>query len=445
MFSVLTFLITISIVVVFHEWGHYLAARYYGVRVERFSLGFGKILLKRQDRRGTEWVISMLPLGGYVMPLAEPAPADPHYRVGESISEKTSWQRMVIYAAGPAFSFLLGIIIYTGFNWIGTQEPVANLATPPHGTAAARAGVMAGDRLLEVNARPVASWSQAVDELMAPMSLGRSAQLSLQNQSNQSRVVTIDFEPYQGSFEKVNLLERAGLRLQSPQPFLSRIIAQGPAEQAGLKVNDLITSVNQKKIRNAAELLAIIKTSPERTLDFQVLRENVPLHILVTPMRVTTPEGEEVGRIQAEIGAEYEQTLVRYGPIEGVIQASKKTWDTAWFSLRMMGKMLTGEVSFKNISGPVTIADYSGKVASYGIDRFILFIALISISIGVLNLLPVPGLDGGQMLINFIEMLRGRPLPEEVMGIVSRTGYGLLFLLMLIAFGNDISRLLGLH
>ena len=445
MFSLLTFLITISIVVVFHEWGHYLAARMYGVKVERFSLGFGKVLLKRTDKRGTEWAISMWPLGGYVMPLAEPAPADPMYQVGQSISEKSSWQRIVIYAAGPAFSFLLGIIIYTGFNWIGSYEPVAKLAAPPANSAAAQAGVQAGDRLFMVKGQAVQSWTQAVDELMEPMTLGQTVELGLENQSGSQRQVYLSFERHEGSFEKVNLLQNAGLMLQAPKPFFSQILPDGPAERAGLRADDVVLSVNDQTIQNAAELLNFIRQHPEQALSLVVLREGVPTSLVVTPILFTTETGERVGRIQAQIGAQYEEVLVRFGLIQGPLQAISKTWDTAWFSLRMMGKMLTGEVSIKNISGPVTIADYSGKIASYGLDRFIQFIALISISIGVLNLLPIPGLDGGQMVINFIEMVRQRPLSDEVLGVVSRTGYGLLLLLMIFAFSNDISRLLGLH
>lgn len=445
MFSLFTFLITISVVVVFHEWGHYIAARYYGVRVERFSLGFGKVLLKRTDKRGTEWAISMWPLGGYVMPLAEPAPADPNYQVGQSITEKSAWQRIVIYAAGPAFSFLLGILIYTGFNWLGTQEPVAKLAAPQVASVAAVAGVQAGDRLTAVNGRAVESWTQAVEELMEPMTLGQSVELGLENQSGNARVVQLSFERHEGSFEQVNLLQNAGLILQAPKPFFSQILADGPAERAGLQANDIVSSVNGQAIQNATELLNLIRQHPEQALSMVVLREGAPISVVVTPMLFTTDTGEQVGRIQAQIGAQYEEVLVSFGPIQGIVKAVNKTWDTAWFSLRMMGKMLTGEVSIKNISGPVTIADYSGKVASYGIDRFIQFIALISISIGVLNLLPIPGLDGGQMVINFIEMVRQRPLSDEVMGVVSRTGYGLLLLLMVFAFSNDISRLLGLH
>lgn len=445
MFSFFTFLVTISVVVVFHEWGHYIAARFYGVKVERFSLGFGKVLLKRTDKRGTEWAISMWPLGGYVMPQAEPNLAAPDYQVGQSIIEKTSWQRIVIYAAGPAFSFLLGIIIYSGFNWVGTYEPVANLAEPPSHTAAAKAGVQSGDRLLAINGQEVASWTQAVEELMEPMTLGQGVELTLEGPSSSQRQLTLQFEKHEGSFERVNLLQEAGLMLQAPRPFLSRIIAGGPAEQAGLRANDIILRVNEQTISSAPQLLSLIKEHPEQTLNLSVLRDNVPVSLQITPMRFVTQEGETIGRIQAEIGAQYEEVLVRFGLLDGVVKAVNKTWDTAWFSLRMMFKMLTGEVSIKNISGPVTIADYSGKVASYGLDRFIQFIALISISIGVLNLLPIPGLDGGQMVINFIEMVRNRPLSEEVTGTISRIGYSLLLLLMIFAFSNDISRLFGLH
>ncbi len=229
MFSLLTFLITISIVVVFHEYGHYLAARYYGNHVERFSVGFGKVLYQYTDKKGTEWAISMLPLGGYVKPLAEPRPNHPDYKVGESVAERSAWEKIVIYAAGPAFSFLLGIMIYTVVFMIGEQHPKAVIAAPAPQSVAAKVGLIEGDRIVAVNHTDVASWSEAVDKLVGPLTLGQRTTLTIERPSGQLEEVEMPFQSYAGSLESVNLLKEAGLVLQAPNPEVVRIIASGPA------------------------------------------------------------------------------------------------------------------------------------------------------------------------------------------------------------------------
>lgn len=441
MFSLLTFLITISIVVVFHEYGHYLAARYYGVHVERFSVGFGKVLYQRTDKKGTEWAISMLPLGGYVKPLAEPRPHHPDYRVGESVAERSSWEKIVIYAAGPAFSFLLGILIYTAVLMIGERHPDAIIATPAPQSVAARAGLVEGDRIVAVNQSTVTSWSEAVDKLTGPLTLGQTTTLTIERPSGAVEGVVLAFESFNGSLENVNLLKEAGLVLQAPDPVVNRVIEGGPAERAGLKVGDAVVAINGQAVEQLPALIEQIQQSPNQEITLDVMRDGATLSLAMTPEQVTLDNGRTVGRIQTEFQAAYPMTHTRYGPIDAFIKANEKTWETAWFSLKMMGKMLIGEASLKNISGPLTIADYSGRVAQHGLMNFVQFIALISISIGVLNLLPIPGLDGGQMVINFVELVRGKPLPDALLMGVMKVGYGLLLLLMVFAFSNDLLRI----
>lgn len=441
MLSLLTFLITISIVVVFHEYGHYLAARYYGVYVERFSVGFGKVLYQYTDKKGTEWAISMLPFGGYVKPLAEPRIGHPDYQKGESVAERSSWEKIVIYAAGPAFSFLLGIIIYTAVFMIGEQHPKAVIATPEPQSLAAKAGLIEGDRIVAINHTEVASWSEAVDKLVGPLTLGQRTTLTIERPSGSVEDVELSFQSYSGSLERVNLLKEAGLVLQAPNPEVSRVIEGGPAERAGLKVGDVVLMLNGQDVKQLPKLIEQIQLSANQELELSVLRDGATLKLYVVPEQLTLENGRTVGRIQTEFKAAYPMTEVSYGPIDAFIKANEKTWDTAWFSLKMMGKMLIGEASLKNISGPLTIADYSGKVAQHGLMNFVQFIALISISIGVLNLLPVPGLDGGQMVINFIEMVRGKPLPEGILIVIMKVGYGLLLVLMVFAFSNDLMRI----
>lgn len=441
MFSLLTFLITISIVVVFHEYGHYLAARYYGNHVERFSVGFGKILYQYTDKKGTAWALSMLPLGGYVKPLSEPRPNHPDYKVGESMDERSAWEKIIIYAAGPAFSFLLGIIIYTAVFMIGEQHPKAVIAEPVPQSVAAKVGLVEGDRIVAVNHTNVASWTEVEDKLIGLLTLGQRITLTIEHPSGQLKEIEIPFQSYTGSLENVNLLKEAGFVLKASNLEVARIIAGGPAERAGLKEGDEVVALNGQDVKQLSILIEQIQRSAGQLLSLTILRDGATLNLTVVPEQVTLEDGRTIGRIQTEFRAVYPMTDVRYAPIDAVFKAVEKTWDTAWFSLKIMGKMLIGEASLKNISGPLTIADYSGKVAQYGLMSFVQFIALISISIGVLNLLPIPGLDGGQMVVNFIEMIRGKPLPEAVLVGLIKVGYGLLLVLMVFAFSNDLMRI----
>lgn len=438
--SLLSFLVTMGIVIVFHEYGHYLAARYYDVHVERFSLGFGKVIWKKVDRRGTEWALSALPLGGYVKPLAEPRLGHPDYKVGESVAEKSSWEKIVIYAAGPAFSFLLGIIIYAMTFMVGQEEPQAILAKPALHSLADKAGLIEGDRILAIDGEPKASWFEVADALVEPSTLGHVVRLTVEHPSGNVQDVELDFPAFSGELEGADLLKEAGLVLKSPEAFVARVIADGPAEKAGLKAGDKVLAINHTPMV-LPELIEKIKSSANQALNLTIWREGAQIQLSVTPDAVTDEQGRTIGRIQTQFQAQFPTQWVRYAGVDAIGKAIEKTWNTAWLSLKMMGRMITGEVSFKNLSGPLTIADYSGRVVQYGWMNFLQFVALISVSIGVLNLLPVPGLDGGQMVLNFIELVRGKPIPEKIMETVMKTGYGLLFILMVFAFNNDLMRL----
>ncbi|WP_256330847.1 RIP metalloprotease RseP [Pelistega sp. MC2] len=444
MFSLLMFIITISVVVVFHEFGHYFAARFYHVYVERFSLGFGKVLFKKKDKKGTEWVISMLPLGGYVKPLAEPR--IPNNPIGESIAEKSAFQKIVIYAAGPFFSFLLGIILYTGVFMVGENQPEAILANPQQSTIAYQGGIREGDKIVAVNGQAIKSWVEAVDELIGPFTLGQVVELTINTKQDTIKTITLHPTAFKGNLEEVNWLKEQGLMLLSPPPTIQRIIPDGPAEKAGLKQGDKIIGIDGQYQLGINEVIGKIQQSPNQTLNLLVNRNGTEISMAITPVAVESDnpqvnDGGVKGRINAEFRADFPLVKVAYSPIEAFTKAMNKTWDTAWFSLKMMFKMLTGQASLKNISGPLTIADYSGKVAENGLLNFIQFIALISISIGVLNLLPIPALDGGQMLINFVELVRGKPLSDAVLEGLMRIGYGFLLMLMIFAFTNDILRI----
>ena len=441
--SIVFFIVTISIVVVFHELGHYLAARLCGVHVERFSLGFGKVLLRRRDRRGTEWVVSALPLGGYVKPLAEPEAGSMVSHSRGAMSEKSPWQRMLIFAAGPAFSLLLGILIYSVMYMAGSNVPQAILGAPAAGSPAQIAGIKKGDRVVGLDGRQVHSWAQFQQQLLEPMVLGQAVRLQLRDQNNVEREVTVALQPAPKDLEGVNLSRLNGLDIDAPPPSAAQIIAGGAGEAAGIRQGDVIVQAGTRTDLDARAFIEQIEQNAGQTVPLVVLRDGQRVSLNVIPRPTKGPDGVSQGKIGVALQSGYPMTFVKYGIFDSVALATTRTLDTAWFSVKMLGKMVTGQVSWKNISGPVTIADYAGKSASLGLERFIEFIALITISIGVLNLIPIPGLDGGQMLFAFFEIVRGRPLPAFVQEKGLAFGYMLLLALMVVAFFNDVMRIAG--
>ncbi len=442
LFNLLFFIITISIVVVFHELGHYLAARFYNVRVERFSLGFGKILFSKTDRHGTEWVVSALPLGGYVKPLAEPPVGANAREAARAISQKTAWQRFVIFAAGPFFSFLLAIIIYSGMKISGTTEPVPYLAQPASDTAAYKAGVEGGEKVLAVDGVDVQGWAEARLALLEPLATGAETTLMLQAENGATRGATIQFPKVTGTLEGIDLMGQAGLALMAPKPRVANVLDGGAGEQAGFRDGDLVLRAGPHEDITITGLIKLIQDSPDKTLPLLILRDNTELSLNVTPRAELNENNKTVGKIGVAFSGQYPTLTVRYGIFESVYLATVQTFDTAWFSLKMFAKMVTGQLSWKNISGPIAIADYAGQSAQVGFDKFIEFIALITVSIGVLNLLPIPGLDGGQMVFCIIEMVRKKALSEQIQEKSLMVGYSLLLFLMIFAFVNDITRIL---
>lgn len=471
--TIISFLITISVVVVFHEWGHYLACRIFGIHVERFSLGFGNVIYKKVDRRGCEWALSALPLGGYVKPLSEASENYSQLRKsssglpGKTIEEVTPWHRFIVYAAGPLFSFILAILIYTGLNLKGEQEVVAVLAEPQASSAAANAGLRHHDLITEVNGSAVYSWPQLNEALMDPIHFGREAQLSvIRNLDSQNlpghiqdleqqlasypqESLTIKFEAVSGSLENRNLMSESGLMIDTSRVRVVEVLADSAAARAGLAAGDVIdgfcSAVQHSEASQAAfsmtGLMTAFRDNPEQNLCLNVDRQGAALTISLSP-ELITQDGQSFGRAGMRLSADLPTMTVRYGVVESFSKAVEKTYQLAAMSVKVVGRIITGDVSWRNLSGPITIADYSGKVAEAGVWPFISFIALISLSIGVLNLLPIPALDGGQMVICAIEGVRGRPLSENIIRHVHATGYALLLLLMVLAFTSDIFRLL---
>jgi regulator of sigma E protease len=446
--TVLAFLITLGVLITFHELGHYWVARWCGVRVLRFSIGFGRVLIKRVDRHGTEWALSAIPLGGYVKMLDESSPSDVPRALnanGSSSSESFASQpvsrRFAIVAAGPVFNLLLAALLYALLNFVGSQEPAAVLATPTPQSAAAVAGLQPGDRIVAVDDRTIRSWSELRWALLQKIGEGGAIEVTIdQRGANLSRTLQMPALADPSAADPLRLL---GLRLATGVPVVRGVVPDSVGMAAGLKVGDRIVSVQQRMDLDVGQLIQVIQQHPDKPVQLELERDSNRLSIVLSPASFTQPDGQVVGRIGVQLGGDPEMVMVSYGPFDSLVNGVVKTFDTAWFSLRMMGKMILGEVSVKNISGPVTIADYAGQSAKIGWVAFVGYLALVSVSLGVLNLLPIPMLDGGHLLYYLIEIVRGSPLPERVLEWGQRIGFGLLSALMVLALFNDSMRYLS--
>jgi regulator of sigma E protease len=444
--TILAFIVTLGVLITFHELGHYWVARWCGVRVLRFSIGFGRVLIKRVDRHGTEWALSAIPLGGYVKMLDETSASDGARArdAGSSTASRESFaaqpvsRRFAIVAAGPIFNLLLAALLYALLNFVGTQEPAAVLATPTPQSAAAAAGFQPGDRIVAVDDRAIRSWSELRWALLQKLGEGDSIEVTIdQRGANLSRTLQM---PAVADPSQADPLRLLGLRLATGVPVVRGVVPDSVGMAAGLQLGDRILSVQQRMNLDVGQLIQVIQQHPDKPLQVELERDAKILSITLSPAPFTQPDGQIVGRIGVQLGGNPEMVMVSYGPLDSLVNGVVKTFDTAWFSLRMMGKMILGEVSVKNISGPVTIADYAGQSAKIGWVAFVGYLALVSVSLGVLNLLPIPMLDGGHLLYYLIEIVRGSPLPERFLEWGQRIGFGLLSALMVLALFNDSMR-----
>ena len=450
--TLLAFFVVIGVLIIIHELGHYWVARLCGVKVLRFSVGMGKVIYSRRfGPDQTEWALSLLPFGGYVKMLdareqdvAEIAPAD----LPREFTRQSVWARMAIVAAGPIANFLLAIALFAGLFMYGIPEPVPRLRSVAVQTPAYQAGLRGGELITAVNGEPVQIWSDlrwqllqaAIDKTPVRLDVRRSDPLRSDGQLLDT--VKLPLDGLSTKDLETDFLQKLGLDLARPRPVLGKVGADGPAMRAGLREGDLVTAIDGVTLTDGMQLLELVRASAGRALRLDVQREGQTLTMTVTPV-ATTVAGKTVGRIQVEVPLQPEMTVASAAPMAAIAKGATKTWDTSVLTLKMIGKMIVGEVSLKNITGPITIADYAGQTARIGMVSYLSFIALISISLGVMNLLPIPVLDGGLLLYYSLEVLTGKPVPARFGELAQRAGVGILMTLMAVAVFNDIVRLVS--
>jgi regulator of sigma E protease len=452
--SIWWLLVTLGLLITFHEFGHFWVARKLGVRVTRFSVGFGRALWSRRGADGTEYVVAAFPLGGYVKMLDEregPVPAD---QLDEAFNRKPVGKRIAIVAAGPIFNLIFAVLAFWLMFLVGIPElrPVVGAVSG----IAAQAGIETDDVIVEVDGRDTRTWSHAVLELIAHALDRETVQVMVESPSGLRTSHTLELGLLGPDFAEEKTLEAIGIepwRLEVP-PLVGTVSEGSPADLAGIRPGDRIVAIADEEVTSWSWIGYLVQTHGQagEPLVVRVLRGDTEIEIAVSPrnestgwfssrliLGVTNAELSEAQRAALERAA----IVLRLGPVEGLVAATKETWRLTGSTLGLLGRMITGKASVKNLSGPISIAQFANTSASAGLSHFLFFLGAISLSLGILNLLPIPVLDGGHLLYYLIELVKGSPVSEQVQ--VAGQYFGLIALagLMSLAFVNDILRLVG--
>jgi regulator of sigma E protease len=447
--TIIAFVVALGVLIVVHEYGHYLLARLCGVKVLRFSVGFGRPLVTwRLGPDRTEWSLAAIPFGGYVKMLDEREGEVAAAEVHRAFNRQSVWKRFAIVVAGPVFNFVFAVLVYAGLFMYGLPEARPILGEPAASTTAAQAGLHAGDMVRAVNNEPITTWQELRWRILQAALQREVVNLETLNERGHISAVTLDLRGFPSNDVESDALERVGLRLYRPPlpPVLGQVVAGSAAEKAGLAPGDRIVRADGAAIATWEAFVNVIRARPAMPLTLTVERAGTTRTVEIVPEAVNAGTSR-IGRIgagprQPDNYADKLLIRVQHGPVEALARGAAKTWDIAVFSLKMLGKMLVGEISWRHLSGPVTIADFAGQSAQMGWISYVTFLALISISLGVLNLLPIPLLDGGHLMYYAIEIIKGRPVSERFMELGQRVGLALLLVMMAFAFYNDLNRLL---
>jgi regulator of sigma E protease len=453
--TIAAFVLTLAVLIVIHEYGHYRVAVACGVKVLRFSVGFGRVVWRRQATPdSTEFVLSALPLGGYVRMLDERegsvAPELRHM----AFNRKPLWQRAAVVAAGPIANLLLAVVLYAAAHWIGMDEPKALMGPPAAASLAERAGLKAGDwaRASSVdgeNWNELGSLSDLRWEVTQAVLHGQPLHLLVTDGDGRAqRRVVLDLDTLGAREVDAQLMRRIGLGSAHSEPVLGEVKPGGPGAAAGLMAGDRVLSIDGVTIGDASTIRELIRASGRsgsaQPMAWRVERAGRTLELNVVPA-VVADAGQRVGRIEVFPGQPPQMALVRYGFVDGLTRAVSRTWEMSTLTLKMLGKMLIGEASLKNLSGPITIADFAGQSVQLGLAYYLGFLAVVSVSLGVLNLLPLPMLDGGHLMYYLFEAVTGRPVSDLWLDRLQRGGVAIMLMMMSLALYNDVARLLGLQ
>ncbi|KMN10377.1 RIP metalloprotease RseP [Pseudomonas helleri] len=440
-------LVALGVLVTFHEFGHFWVARRCGVKVLRFSVGFGTPLLRWHDRQGTEFVVAAIPLGGYVKMLDEREGDVPADQLDQSFNRKTVGQRIAIVAAGPVANFLLAIAFFWVLAMMGSQQVRPVIGAVESGSLAAQAGLVAGQEIVSIDGQPTVGWSNVNLQLVRRLGESGSIQVAVRGpDSDVESSHQLVLHDWLKGADEPDPIKSLGIRPWRPElpAVLAELDPKGPAQAAGLKTGDKLLSMNGQAINDWQQVVDWVRLRPAARVDLRVERDGVALEVPV--VLAARGEGDAAtGYLGAGVkGVDWPPAMIRevsYGPVAAIGEGVKRTWTMSVLTLDSLKKMLFGELSVKNLSGPITIAKVAGASAQSGVADFLNFLAYLSISLGVLNLLPIPVLDGGHLLFYLIEWARGRPLSDRVQGWGMQIGISLVVGVMLLALVNDLGRL----
>ncbi len=468
--TVLAFVLTLGVLIVIHEYGHYRVAVACGVKVLRFSVGFGRVIWRRQAHAdATEFVICALPLGGYVRMLDEREGTVPPDQVNSAFNRKPLWQRTAGVAAGPLANLLLAVLLYAAAHWIGIDEAKAVLAPPARASLSEAAGMRSGDWVRSWSAdgtewNDLHSLSDLRWQVTRAVLRGQALQLMVSDRDGRGqRRVVLELDRLGSTEIDAATMQRIGLGGPFSEPVLGEVKAGGPAARAGLAAGDRVLAIDGVTIADASMVRELIRASGNggpgsgrgeasgnalpgtaKPMAWRIERRGQAIELEVVP-NIVVDGPLRIGRIEAFPGQPPEMLTVRYGVFEGLSRAVRKTWEMSALTVEMLGKMLIGQASLKNLSGPITIADYAGQSVRLGLAYYLGFLAVVSVSLGVLNLLPLPMLDGGHLMYYLFEAVTGRPVSEVWLERLQRGGVAIMLMMMSLALYNDVARLLGLY